>query len=620
MEPGQEGVDAEEHQVVAEQGHGDGDEEGRARQDSARQAVELGKGIVGSTQGVEHRELVPSLAVEHDLREVPHHGGDQEQADSQGQDHGAVVLEALDARLEVVARRGDQPILEGGDHLAELILGGADGVHVGSCLHVDLQLGAGGGAACQSGVGGITHAKEDAVLGVQPLDHSADREGLVAELEILDLPAEQLLGIENHLQRHRLLADRHDDLVTGLEIIGLLVVDVLADDDTVGVVQNGIGISLEGTQTVADDVVDPDLVRHGTIVVVHRPLEALGFPLLAGYGVITRGVELIGLEEEMGLGEATRQADAPLGVAHPGDGLQLGKEHIHILADLLVLLEGRCPGLVADDLVLLGDHLFIVIGGSVGHQILVGIQLIVEGLHFSNVQARDEEGGKENRRDDQTDVVFPHTPEAVQLILPREGLPEQEEGAAGRGNKPRIVPRLQMTDGRLLGHTPHGEPDRGKDRDQSAQERHQHPLDGEPQTHAPRDVEEPRDEDTHQGSGDKGQGGDRDQLAARRAHELGEVGATGHVDAVNELEVIQADEEEDHHHEDREGEPDEGHRPELHRVGSAEVLGEGVQGGQADLTAILRDTADHVVVDLLVGRLQAEGIVQQDAAGVGAVS
>ena len=83
--------------------------------------------------------------------------------------------------------------------------------------------------------------------------------------------------------------------------------------------------------------------------------------------------------------------------------------------------------------------------------------------------------------------------------------------------------------------------------------------------------------------------------------------------------MIQTDEEKDHHHKDREGEPDEGYRPELGGIGGAEVLTEGVQGGEADLAAVGGDSADHVAVDLLKGHFQPKGLVQHDAAGVGAV-
>ena len=238
--------------------------------------MELGEGFVGRAQGVQHRELTPPLAVEHDLGEVPHHGGDEEQANGQGEDHRGVVLQALDAGLKVVARGGDHPIREGGDSFTNLALGDGYGIHIGARLHVDLQLGAGGGTARQSGVGGVRHAEGDGVLGVQTADHGADREGLVAELEILDLQAEQLTGVKDHLQATLgALKDCYHDLVAGTEIVGLFVIDVLADDDGIGLGQNGVGIALEGAEAVAGEVVDPQLIHHGVGIVVDCPLVAL---------------------------------------------------------------------------------------------------------------------------------------------------------------------------------------------------------------------------------------------------------------------------------------------------------------------------------------------------------
>ena len=94
---------------------------------------------------------------------------------------------------------------------------------------------------------------------------------------------------------------------------------------------------------VSDDIVDPRLVNGRILVVVHRPLEALGLPLVAGNGIPTRIVELAGLEQKMGQRVSAGQGHAPLGVADTGHGFQLGKEEIRVGADHVCLLGIGCP-------------------------------------------------------------------------------------------------------------------------------------------------------------------------------------------------------------------------------------------------------------------------------------
>ena len=606
-------------QEIAEQGEQNGDKECRTGQHATRQAMHFRKGVIRGTKGVEHRKLVSSLAVEHDLGEVPDQGRNNQKAGCQCQDHGTVILQALDAGLKVVPCGDNLPIREGGYGLTDLSLGLADGIHVGALVHVDLQIGTDGRTAREIGIVDVSHTEGDGILGVESVDHGADRIGLIAEFVGVDLLTEQLLGIQDNPREYDFLTISHYDLIPGLELIGFFVVDILADDDTVFGGQNCIGVAFKGGKAVVDDIVDPKLVHGGIGIVVHSPAVAVGSSLFAGYGVFRSIVQITGLEEQVGKRITARQADVPFGVADAGNHLQLLQEKIHVISNHVCLFIRRLPGLVSDDLTFLSFGLLVVIQGAICDLILVRIQIIMEALHLGYVESRNEKGGEQDGGDHQAEVVLPHTPEAVELVFTREILPEQEKGSAGGGDQVGVVPGQQMAHGRLLRHAAHGKPHRYEHSDDATQKRNQHGYGRKPQTDAARDVERPRDPTTDESRGDPGQKGNRKQLATRRAHELGEIRTTGHVHTVDKLEVVQTNEEQHHHHEDGKGQPSQRYRPKLDGIGRAVILVKGIERGETDITMPLGYAVQHVVVDFHVCGFHAEGSVQKDPAGIGTI-
>ena len=177
----------------------------------------------------------------------------------------------------------------------------------------------------------------------------------------------------------------------------------------------------------------------------------------------------------------------------------------------------------------------------VGHRKFIHGKLLLGGDHIRDIKSRDKQRGKRHRRADKADIVLAQSPHARQLIIARKALAEKSERAARRGHKAGVVTQGDQCHGGLGGHGAHGQ-----------QHREQHGDGAEPQhlegcgpvkaeQHAMRQIHAQHNGGREQHGRHKGQHRDGRKLGKGYREQHAEIAAAGHINAVLELVIFNAD-------------------------------------------------------------------------------
>ena len=245
----------------------------------------------------------------------------------------------------------------------------------------------------------------------------------------------------------------------------------------------------------------------------------------------------------------------------------------------------------------------------------------VGGIDIRHIQTHDKQGTEYDSGGQQLNIVFPETPDGVELVLGGEGFAENIHRPHGGGDQVGVIFRHDQGHGILDRHDLHRRPDGTQNNHQSEQGNLQNGQGVEQESVAGEMIDQERDQCGDPYGRDKRDHGNDEQFPERRGEQHLEVRPEGQIHTVRELILIDPDIVQCHQQEDRNRQQQQRNEYERYPVGIDVILerqqGCGFNGETLPFRTIGFQIRYVILAEPFFTEIQVSGKPQVNVMGLG---